>query len=260
MTEQTQNKGTQFTNKPLYFNRMMTLDRELHADMKFDTNAGFGFAAKSHLIPISIYEFRFVARQYPIIFSNEPIPMPLAVVGLRADKNLLVDDAGKWRLRSYIPACVHTYPFILLPIAKDSDEVSVIIDPEAASLGDKGEALFADGKPTEVLNRIIQLTQHFRAAMAKTMAFGKMIAEADLLSRRGVELTLLDGSTFRIDNFLALDPEKIDKVANNVFLRWRKDGWLPPIYQYLQSIDSWSPLADLENDRRAAIAAASADA
>jgi len=256
MTEQTPNTVAQFSGRPLYFNRMMTLDRELHAGLKLDTNAGYGFAATSQLIPISIFEFRFVARHFPIIFSNEPIPMPIAVVGLQQGTNLAVGPDGKWRLRTYIPGCVHTYPFILAPVTQGSDEVSVIIDPDAASLGDTGEPLFADGKATAVLDRIVQLTSYFRAGMAKTIAFGKMIAEADLLTRKGVELILLDGSKFRIDNFLTLDPDKIEKVANNVFLRWRKEGWMLPIHQCLQSIDSWSPLADLESDRRAAAAKA----
>lgn len=255
MTEKTTDQAAQFSNKPLFFNRLMTLDRELHAGLKIDTNAGFGFAAKHHLVPISIYEFRFVARHFPIVFSSDPIPMPLAVIGIDAGRNLAVDSEGKWRQRTYIPACIYTYPFILLPTRKDSDEVSVIIDPDAPSLGDKGEPLFADGKSTAVLDRIVQLTSYFRAGMAKTVAFGKVIAEADLLMRRGVELTLVDGAKIRLDNFLALDPEKLDKVANNVFLRWRKEGWLLPMYQYLQSTDAWSPLADLESDRRAALAA-----
>ena len=255
MTEKTTNNTAQFAGRPLFFNRMMTLDREIHANLKIDTNAGFAFAANTHIIPISIFEFRFVARHYPIIFTNEPIPMPLAVVGVEVGKNLLVDSEGKWRLRTYIPGCVHTYPFILTQTAQGSEESTVVIDPDAPNLGDKGEALFADGKATAVLDRMLQLTSYFRAGMHKTLAFGKMIAEADLLSRRGVELILLDGTKFRYDNMLVLDQEKIEKVANNVFLRWRKDGWLLPIYQYLQSIDSWSPLADLENDRRAAAAA-----
>ncbi|MDB5359381.1 MAG: SapC family protein [Rhodospirillales bacterium] len=258
MTEQTQNTGTPAAARPMFFNKLITLDRELHANTKLNTQSGYGFAAKTHLIPITIAEFRFVARQYPIIFSTGEIPMPFAVVGLRENTNLMVDDEGKWRGRSYIPAAVHTYPFILLPIKKDSDEVSVIIDPEAPSLGDTGEALFVDGKATPILDRIVQLTSHFRAGMMQTITFGKMIAEAGLLTQRGVELVLQDGSKFRIDNFLTLDPEKIDKVANNIFLRWRKDGWLLPIFQYLQSMDSWSAIADLEGDRRAAAAAAKA--
>jgi hypothetical protein len=258
MTEQIQNTGSQATARPMFFNKLMTLDRELHAGMKLDTQSGYGFAAKTHLIPITIAEFRFVARQYPIIFSSGEIPMPFAVVGLRENTNLMVDDEGKWRRRSYIPAAVHTYPFILLPIRKDSDEVSVVIDPLAPSLGETGEALFLDGKATPILDRIVQLTSHFRTGMMQTIAFGKMIAEAGLLTPRGVELVLQDGSKFRIDNFLTLDPEKIDKVANNIFLRWRKDGWLLPIFQYLQSMDSWSTIADLESDRRATTAAAKA--
>jgi hypothetical protein len=254
MTEQTQNTESQAGARPMFFNKLMTLDRELHADMKLDTQSGYGFAAKTHLIPITIAEFRFVARQYPIIFSSGEIPMPFAVVGLRENTNLMVDDEGKWRWRSYIPAAVHTYPFILLPIRKDSNEVSVVIDPLAASLGDKGEALFVDGKATPILDRIVQLTNHFRAGMMATIEFGKTIAQAGLLTPRGVELVLQDGSKFRIDNFLTLDPEKIDKVANNIFLRWRKEGDLTLIYQYLQSMDSWSTIADLESDRRAAAA------
>jgi hypothetical protein len=256
MTEQTPNNIDQFMGKPLFFNRLMTLDREQHAHLKVDPNAGFAFAANTHLIPISIFEFRFVARHFPIIFSNDPIPMPLAVVGLQAGTNLVVDNEGKWRLRTYIPACVHTYPFILLPVRKGSDEVSVIIDPDAHNLGDTGEALFVEGKATPVLDRVVQLTSYFRAGMTKTIAFGKMLAEQDLLTRRGVELVLQDGTKFRIDNFLTLDQEKMEKVANNIFLHWRKDGWLLPMYQFLQSIDAWSPLADLESDRRAAAAKA----
>ncbi len=255
MTEQTRNSESQAGVRPMFFNKLTTLDRVLHADLKLDTQSGYAFAAKTHLIPITIAEFRLVARQYPIIFSNGAIPMPFAVVGLRENTNLMVDDAGKWRWRSYIPAAVHTYPFILLPIRKDSDEVSVVIDPLAAALGDTGEALFIDGKATPILDRIVQLTSHFRAGMLSTIAFGKRIAQAGLVTPRGVELVLRDGSKFRIDNFLTLDPEKFEKLPNNIFLRWRKDGDLLAIYQYLQSMDSWSTIADLESDRRAAAAA-----
>lgn len=258
MTEQTKNTGSQAAARPMFFNKMITLDRVLHADLKLDTQSGYAFAAKTNLIPITIAEFRLVARQYPIIFSTGDVPMPFAVVGLREGANLLVDDEGKWRWRSYIPAAVHTYPFILLPVQKDSDEVSVVIDPEAASLGDTGEALFVDGKTTPILDRIVQLTNHFRAGMMATIAFGKLIAQAGLLTSRGVELVLQDGSKFRIDNFLTIDPEKFAKVPNNIFLRWRKDGDLLAIYQYLQSMDSWTTIADLENDRRAAAAKAKA--
>jgi hypothetical protein len=256
MTEQTQNTESQAGVRPMFFNKLMTLDRELHADMKLDTQFGYGFAAKTHLIPVTIAEFRFVSRQYPIIFSSGEIPMPFAVVGLKENTNLMVDDKGEWRRRTYIPAAVHTYPFILLPIKKDSNEVSVVIDPLAPALGDKGEALFVDGKATPILDRIVHLTTHFRTGMMATIAFGKAIAEAGLLTPRGVELALQDGSKFRIDNFLTLDPDKIDKAANNIFLRWRKEGWLLPIFQYMQSMDSWTTIADLESDRRAAAAAA----
>ncbi len=99
--------------------------------------------------------------------------MPLAVLGVEPGRNLAVNSEGKWRPRTYIPACIHTYPFVLLPTRKDSDEVSVIIDPDAPSLGDKGEPLFANGKATAVLDRIVQLTSYFRSGMTKTSAFGQ---------------------------------------------------------------------------------------
>jgi hypothetical protein len=256
MTEQTQNNEGQAAARPMFFNRLMTLDRALHADMKLNPTVDFGFAARNHLIPITVVEFRFVARHYPIIFSTGQVPMPFAVVGIKDGTNLLVDGEGRWRPRTYVPAAVHTYPFILLPVKKDTEEVSLVIDPDATCLGDKGEALFEDGKNTAVLDRILQLTNNFRAGMMRTMAFGKVIAEAELLLPRSVELGLQDGSKFRIDNFLTLDPEKFDAVANNIFLRWRKEGWLSPIFQYLQSVDSWNVLADLESERRAAAKAA----
>ena len=82
MTEQTQNTESQAGVRPMFFNKLLTLDRVLHAGLKLDTQFGYGFAAKSHLIPITIAEFRFVSRQYPIIFSAGEIPMPFAVVGL----------------------------------------------------------------------------------------------------------------------------------------------------------------------------------
>jgi hypothetical protein len=259
MTVETQTTAGQATAaRPTFFNRLMTLDRAIHADLKVDPNSGFAFASQTNLIPVAITEFRFVARHYPIIFSVGQIPMPFAVVGLRDNTNLMIDDQGKWRNRTYIPGAVHTYPFILLPTSKDSNEVSVVIDPDAASLGTVGEPLFVDGKATPVLDRIVQLTQNFRAGILKTIEFGKVIADADLLTQRGVELVLQDGSKFRVDNFLMLDPEKIDKVANNIFLRWRKEGWLVPMFQYLQSLDSWTMLGDIESERRAAAAAAKA--
>jgi hypothetical protein len=250
MTEQTPKTGTATATRPMFFNKLITLDRNLHADLKFDTKAGYKFAAKTHLIPITVPEFRHVPRDYPIIFSPGEIPMPFAVVGLKEGTNLFVDADGKWRNRTYIPAAVYTYPFILLPVTKDSDELSVIIDPEASSLGTEGEPLFVGDKTGPIMERIVQLTHHFRTGMMRTIAFGKLIAEHKLLTARTVDLSLRDGSKFRLDNFLMLDPEKIDKVANNIFLRWRKEDWLLPMFQYLQSADTWRIMAELESDRR----------
>jgi hypothetical protein len=259
MTAETQTKEAPATAaKPMFFNRLMTLDRELHANMKLNPEAGYGFAANTNLIPITVAEFRYIARHYPIVFSNGPIPMPFAVVGLNKDVNAMVDANGQWRTRTPIPGAVYSYPFVLLPVSKDSDELSVVIDPDAPQLGEIGAPLFEGGKATPLLDRAVQHAQMFRKGMLQTIEFGKMIVEAELLVQRGAELVLPDGFKFRIDNFLALDPEKIDKVANNIFLRWRKDGWLLPIFQYLQSLDAWTTIADVESDRRAAAAAAKA--
>jgi hypothetical protein len=249
MTEQTENTANQTAAKPMFFNRMMTLDRALHADLKFDPAAGYAFAAETSLIPIAVNEFRFVARHYPIVFGTGPLPMPLAVVGLQPGSNLFVEPGGTWRAGSYIPACVQTYPFVFLPTLANGKDISLVIDPEAKSLGEKGDALFADGQPAPTLDRIIRLAGSFRDGMRQTLEFARMLAEYGLVAPHGIDLVLQNGTKHRIEGVLTIDPRKIDEAANNIFLRWRKAGWLTPIYQSFQSIDAWTDLAELDQAR-----------
>src|SRR5690606_18810785 len=74
----------------------------------------FRFTAQTTALPANVGEFLPALRYYPIVFTNTETPAPLLVLGLKEGQNLFVEPTGGWRPRTYVPAYLRRYPFILI--------------------------------------------------------------------------------------------------------------------------------------------------
>src|SRR5579863_7108577 len=97
---------------PLFYAKPCPLRPQLHGGVSLKQPRHFGFARIGNAIPITSAEFPQVQRDYPIVFTEAPLPMPVAVVGLEDGINSMVEPNGTWRLGSYVPAYVRRYPFL----------------------------------------------------------------------------------------------------------------------------------------------------
>ena len=52
--------------------RLVELSRGEHSGLRIDPDLAQGAAARQHLIPIVVSEFRKAATQYPLVFAKNP--------------------------------------------------------------------------------------------------------------------------------------------------------------------------------------------
>ena len=230
---------------PLFYTKVVGVNPNLHGAVRLNRAAGYGFAAGAASIPVGLGEFGLVARHYPIVFAAGAVPAPVALVGINEVGNLYVDSAGAWRVDAYVPAYVRAYPFIFVEDPARSTTY-VGMDEGAACLGQEaGERLFEDGKPTAALSEAVQFCASFRDNVTAATAFATALDAAGLLQEEEAMVNFTGGGSTRVRGFKVIRPDRLDQVSDEVFLDWRRRGWLGAIYAHLHSAGNWARLIDL---------------
>ncbi|HUZ73376.1 MAG TPA: SapC family protein [Stellaceae bacterium] len=230
---------------PLFYQRPAALSPFLHVEFSLEGEGDYGFARATNSIPLNAVEFSLAVRHYPIVFTPGPGSFPVVIVGTHRDRNLFVDAAGHWRDGVYIPAWVRRYPFIFLEEPGHKDFI-LGIDEAAPVLKPSGEnRLFRGGKPTPLLERAVALCSEYQGQLSMTRAFCKALEDEGLLVDKEAGIAMKDGGGFRLTGFRVVDDKKFDKLDSKVFQRFRRRGWLAPIYLHLASVANWAILVDL---------------
>ncbi|MBR0656418.1 SapC family protein [Plastoroseomonas arctica] len=237
---------------PAIFRAVEAVEAGRHAALRLDRRTGFAFARQLNAVPLGLTEI-VAASEIPIVLSAGPVPVPVAVLGVRAEENLLVQEDGNWRPGAYVPGWLRCYPFLLLPATDAPDKLVLALESGAPLLGtEAGEPLFAEGQPTEILSAALRFAAAMRAALQDSVAFGRALSDAGLLRPQQADLTLRSGGSMRVDGFLTIDPEKLDDLPDETFLAWRRRGWVAPLYAILHSSPRWGRLLDWAAERATA--------
>jgi hypothetical protein len=229
---------------PLFYGNPVVVSVARHGGASYVAAGHYHFARHSNSVPVTLAEFPFAMRHYPIVFAAGAPPVPVAVVGIDKDDNLFVDDRGQWEDGVYIPAYVRRYPFIFLenPAAK---EFVLAIDEAADAIGEGGDdRLFIDGKPGAVIERALAFCREYQAGAIDTRAFCEAIAVESLLADKEAEFALRDGRRVRLTGFRVIDEDRFNKLSDRAFTRFRRQGWLAPIYLQLAAATNWPGLVE----------------
>lgn len=230
---------------PMFYAAPRPLDRVQDADLKVSRPKNFNFAAKTNAIPILVDEFPLAAAHYPIVFAAGPTPIPAAVMGLKNDSNLFIDAKGQWRGAGYLPAYVRRYPFILMDDPAQKQFV-LCIDSESEMFSESGEyALFEGEKPSKFTEGAMEFCAALRQQGEATDEFVKALQEHNLLMPNDAQMDMPDGTRLQLSGFLIIDPQKFDALPDNVYLSWRKKGWIGLVYAHLLSSHRWPNLVAL---------------
>jgi hypothetical protein len=236
-------------NMPLFFKTPAALDSERHAQAGLRRKVDLSFAKECNSVPLNAIEFIEASRCYPIVFTNEAEPMPVAVFGWERT-NPFVTAEHAWRDDSYIPAYVRQYPFILYQ-APNSDKLYLCVDEAASGYVEKAAAdaedmmpLYVDGKPSDATNRALEFANAFYQHVRITRNFCDDLKRHNLLSPYNSTVRV-DGKEKHLEGFLMINETAFNALSQEVFLEFRTKGWLPFIYLSLASAINWKRLMEI---------------
>jgi hypothetical protein len=233
----------------IFYNNVMPLNKEEHGDLRLKIDNNFSIFSSTNALPIAGVEFIEASREHAIAFINyqdEGI-IPVYILGLRDNENLLLDDKNNWKYR-YIPAFVRRYPYIMIEPNEEGRSV-VCIDSDYEGINNpKGELIFTqeDGetKPAPQLEAAIKMLQDFNIQLIRTREFTKRLEKYELLKEISPQINLEDGRNFSIKGIYTVDEEKLLKLEDEKALTLYRSGEMAWIYNHLASISNLIRLAE----------------
>jgi hypothetical protein len=230
---------------PLFYKDLMPLNSRDHSDWQVANFDDASFLASTHAIPLTVDEFVDAQRNYPIVFTANDTPLPIALMGLNEGVNTFIDADNKLEAGVYVPAYIRRYPFILAKLSAGSEEMSLCFDPEAGVVGkDKeGQKLFeADGeeqKATQYTNDVLEFCRRFEESGQRTKAFLDQINELDLLMDGEIAITRNDmpDKPFVYRGFRMVDEKKLRELPTEKVEELNKSGMLMLIHAHLFSMN-----------------------
>lgn len=230
---------------PLFYKKPEPLRSDVHADVHLQPAGNYGFARTTNSIPLTIGELPLAARHYPIVFVGKDNPMPVAIVGLRKDENLMVADDGTWDEGLYIPAYVRRYPFAFV---QDSiqNKFALCLDFSSDMVStDDGIPLFQDGEPSEITQKALKFCEALQQQVQATQAVGKALADNGLLETNKGQFTLEDGEKLGLAGLNIVSDAKLRELSDEAFLGLRSNGALGAIICHQVSLHNWRNLVRL---------------
>lgn len=231
---------------PLFYKRVVPLNRERHGELYIETVEGYTFAAGTNSVFISAVEFPMVIGEYPIVFapSGDSI-FPVVLLGLKNNQNLFVDNKGTWNA-GYIPAYARRYPFILAtPPDQSSDQFAVCIDEAYPGFNTarEGQPLFNDkGEHMPMLAQAVNFLKDYQGHVQLTTEFCKSLATLQILEPMQANVKLQSGEDLSIGGFQCVKREKLQTLSPGKLSDLVKTGQMELIYAHLLSLNNVSKL------------------
>jgi SapC len=234
--------------------RLVELSRSEHAELRIRAGAAEASAARQHLIPIVVSEFRKAATQYPIVFAKHPETgrfAPHALTGLGVGENLFW--SGTELEVTYVPLNVRRQPFYVG--VNDSAATAatnvLCIDLDNSCLDASGEQRIvdADGHDSAYLQGVLAILGELVAGQAPTELFVATALSFDLLTPILLDIVLADGTPLQIEGLYGLDEDRFRQLTERDVARVWQTGHLELIYTVLIAAGQIFRLIQLKNQR-----------
>ena len=232
--------------QPLFYKRVVPLNRQQHGELYIETVEGYGFAAETNCVFIAAVEFPLAIIEYPIVFASlgEKSVFPVVLLGLKNNQNLFVDNKGAWNA-GYIPAYARRYPFILATPDPASEQFTVCIDEAypGFNTAKEGNPLFdSKGEHTEMLNQAVNFLKDYQGHVRLTSEFCNNLAELQVLEPMQANIKLPDGEDLSIGGFQCIKREKLQQLSPGKLADLVKSGQMELVYAHLLSLNNVSKL------------------
>jgi len=226
------------TKQLLYYEHAVPLSAKLHEKWSLAPRADYEFASHSNSVPLAAAEFPAAAGEYAIVFAGqEGAISPVAILGLKPDENLYLDETHQWEAR-YIPAFVRRYPYVFSK-SKEGDKLILCIDEQYGGWNQEGDgqALFDEnGEHTEYLGKILNFVEDYQRQSERTQAFCRKLGELELLEPMAARFKLPSGDKAQLTGFMAIDRDKLKALSGDTLAELARTGGLDLMYAHLQSL------------------------
>lgn len=231
---------------PLFYKQPVPLSVERHGDKSINLQRRFSFAGETNMVPVNMQEFSRVATSYPIVFTETAPASAIAILGLRQGQNLFVNEEGAWDGGVYVPAYVRRYPFIF-STGQEEEQLVLCVD-EADELlvdgtGAEGTQAIYDGEEaSEVVKKMLEFCAAFHRQSLATREFVDELEQRELFRPGTVTISNESGEQFNLRGFRIVDEAKFNALPDDVFLEYRRKGWLAAITSHLISVQNLASL------------------
>jgi hypothetical protein len=234
--------------------RLVELSRSEHAGLRIRADLVEASAARQHLIPIVVSEFRKAATQYPIVFAKNPETgrfAPYVLNGLAVEENLFW--SGTELDVAYVPLNVRRQPFFVgTDDAPNGPATNILcIDLDSPCLDGSGAKTIAnpDGSDSAYLAGILSILGELIAGKKTTEQFIASVLSLDLLAPIVLDIVLDDGTPLQVQGLYGLDEEKFRQLAAGDISSLWKTGDLDSIYAVLIASGQIFKLIRMKNQR-----------
>ena len=257
----TQAPESPITGNVLFYSQPEPLNLERHGKLGVNpADKPYGFVGVTNAIPLTVTEFSPAALSFPVVFLGEP-KSPVAIMALRQDQNLFVDENGQYQGTAYLPAFVRRYPFVF---ANDDENQRMVlcIDRAAPFLAEGAQTpLFEDGKPSAYTEQAMKFCNDFELERQRTVRFVEMLEALDLFEVKEATFTPRnpDGTTGqpqKLAQYYAVSEEKLKALPAEKLAELRDNGALGQIYAHLVSLMGWDRLVAMTMERAGPVPAA----
>jgi SapC len=241
------------TGQVMLYAKPELLSKEAHGNLGVNpAPTRFGFAATTHVCPLTVPEFGPAGLSYPIIFVGSDYN-PLVVMGILDGQNLFASPELGFELDAYIPCYIRRYPFVLANTTNgppgDENRMLVGIDRGYEYIAEKAEyPFFENGEPTQYTRNCIQFCNDFDTQVRMTRQFVDALIQLDLFETRSASFTPQNpdgspaGEPQKIAEFFAVSEAKLNALPPEKLAELRATGALQQVYAHMNSLFGWERL------------------
>lgn len=245
--------GNEGQNLPLFYREPVPLTFEDYQDKGLASQGSdYSFSASTAVVPLCVDEFSRAGECYPIVFTDDESPLPIAVLGLRK-RNLFVCGNGTWRAGCYVPAYVERYPFIAMVagdgatyLAVDAASDHVVQLPRSRNSAEVAPLFEKNGEAASATRTAAQRCERLVTRTRETRRFTSALADAGVLGSPTVHVRASGGSQIALCGFRVVDQVVLGGLEARTIAAWARSGWNSLIDTHRRSAENWQVLVDLE--------------
>jgi len=233
---------------------LVELSRGEHSALRINPGLAEASAARQHLIPIVVGEFRKAATQYPIVFAKNPETgrfAPYVLNGLEPEENLFW--SGSKMDVAYVPLNIRRRPFFvgMADASNGASDNVLCIDIESSCITASGQKSIvdADGSDSSYLKEILSIVGTLVHGQEQTSRFITTALSLDLLCPIVLDIVLEGGKSLHVEGLYSIDEDRFRSLdKDKVEILWN-EGVMDLIYSVIISTGQISNLIRLRNER-----------